>query len=689
MNPGYKLNLLATVVLSTFGLCSPASAQNHDVVSFKAANLRPLLESKSVSVSVDDVIANVVRIFPRAGFAAQMVGGEIQGSNQSATAGFVTLARLDAAPREGQWTRIPLKNPQAYRFLRYFGPAGSYSTVAEIEFLSGGKKIDGQAYGTFGSRDQSGNDYSKAFDGNTKTYFDAAAPSAQYLGIEVKSRVPRKVPDAPVMPGNGLRHYHIGNSLTDGMDQYTRELALAAGYTDDWADRQTIPGAPLWINYQSDGGFGTNHKIAFEKFAPISELVMQTFISNSDSEDPEYSLKFYNDARVNSPDIRPWIYGQWDATGSDEPDRGSPFWEERNRALMRIYMAHALNFNAGSKGRKTEVIPGGLGLLNLKQAIETGKVPGQTNFYKAIFSDGLHLTESGRQFISMVIFSSLYNRSPVGLPVVKIPGAKAPEITPEQNKIYQQIAWDTVRSFRKDSGASLASTVPGEIDALSFIRGEVPVRHSRLGQLEQGRSFQYVLNALSAGKYDFKVSARTDKSDGTLEVSVNHQAVGSVAINPNKDQPAADSTILSISLNAGLNTLRLQAPAKSPYQLNSIKVTAAGQSLKNTLPMFDLSVWDEELKPGQTRFVRDFRVSDAETPADKLQISASSDNPALVPDADIIIESGEFKGDWGNVYNRRLTVTPIAGQKGEAWIVLTVKDADGAERQQRFRLRVM
>jgi hypothetical protein len=30
-----------------------------------------------------------------------MVGGEIQGSNESATAGFVTLAKIDKAPPKG------------------------------------------------------------------------------------------------------------------------------------------------------------------------------------------------------------------------------------------------------------------------------------------------------------------------------------------------------------------------------------------------------------------------------------------------------------------------------------------------------------------------------------------------------------------------------------------------------------
>ena len=634
-------------------------------------------------------VCDAVRVFPRAGFASRLLGGEIQGSNESATGGFVTLARVTEAPREGQWTRIPLKNAKRYRFLRYFGPAGSYANIAEIEFLSGDRKIDGRSYGTFGSRDNTGNDFHKALDGNTKTFFDAAAPNAQYLGIEIKSGATSGTPAArPVVAGRGLRHYHIGNSLTDGMGDYTRELALAAGYKDDWADRQTIPGSPLYINYKAASGFGTPYPEAFVKFAPISDLVLQTFISNGDSEDPEFSLKFYDDARVKSPDIRPWIYGQWDATGSGSKDSGSPSWEARNRALMRIYLAHSLNFNAATKGRKSEVIPGGLALINLKKAIEAGKIPGLTNFFSTNFSDDLHLTEAGRQFIGMVIFSSLYNRSPVGLPIVKI-NDNAPAITPAQNKAYQQIAWDTVQRFRRDGGASLAAAVPGEIDALSYIRGDVPVRHSRLGNIDADRSFLYLLDAPRAGKYAFKVSATAGgTTEQKLNVFVNHRAAGSVTIRPGKDRLPSDSTAAAIDLKAGLNLLRLHVPVGRSYDLNSIKITSGNRPLKNTLPLFDLSAWDEEVKAGETSFVRLFRVHDAETPAARLMVSGTSDSTTLVPDDDIKIESGEFKGQWGEAYNRRLTVTPAAGRKGDAWITLTLSDAVGAKRHQTFRLKV-
>ncbi len=683
--------IAATVAVNFCAACEtlsdPASTTTPKSSSNAADATKAADAANADAAKMAKSIVNRVRLYPRAGFASRMVGGQIQGSNESATGGFVTLATLKKAPKEGVWTQILLKNTKRYRFVRYFAPSNSFANVAELQFFNGQTRIEGTPYGTFGSRENSGNVFNKAFDGDVKSFFDAAAPNSQYLGIEIKSGETSSTPDAPVVIGNGLRSFHVGNSLTDGMGEYVLQLALAAGYKDAWMDRQTIPGAPLWMNYQSDGGFGTSYKIAFEKFAPITDLVMQTFIANGDSEDSEFSLKFYEAARVKSPNIRPWIYGQWDVTGTGGNTGGSSSWEERNRALMRIYMVHALNYNAGTKGRKTAVIPGGLGLMNLKKAFDAKKVPGNPNFFLFNYNDDLHLTEAGRQFIGMVIYSTLYDKSPVGLPIVKI-GDNAPKLTDAQNKIYQQVAWDTVQSFKKDRGASLAFAVPGEVDALSFIRSEFPIRHSRLGNIGENTSFLHLLNAPKAGKYDFKVSAITDNADMKLDVFVNNQAAGSVTLNQNKDKPVADSTSMPIELKAGLNLLRILVPVNRKYDLNSIKISEVGKPLTNTMPMFDFSVWDEEVKTGEKSFVREFRVNDLETPAAQLKLTASSSNTALVPNAGIKLESGEFKDQWGGVYGRRITVTPVSGQKGEALITVTATDTAGAKRQQSFKLRV-
>jgi len=61
-----------------------------------------------------------------------------------------------------------------------------------------------------------------------------------------------------------------------------------------------------------------------------------------------------------------------------------------------------------------------------------------------------------------------------------------------------------------------------------------------------------------------------------------------------------------------------------------------------------------------------FTVSDAETPANSLQVSASSSNQALVPDSNIVL--------GGSDENRSITITPLADQNGATTITVTVSD---------------
>jgi hypothetical protein len=190
-------------------------------------------------------VANRARLFPRAGFASRLVGGKFQGSNENATSGFVDLATIRKNPAEGKWLEVTFSNKTAYRCLRFFAPQESWANVAELEFYNGKIKVAGTPYGTFGSRDNNGNTFEKVFDGNTITFFDAAAPNSQYVGIEVAGFASTTSTSVGAMPvaadGNARRHYHIGNSLTDTIGEYMQAIAKSAGYVDDFFDRQTIP----------------------------------------------------------------------------------------------------------------------------------------------------------------------------------------------------------------------------------------------------------------------------------------------------------------------------------------------------------------------------------------------------------------------------------------------------------------
>jgi hypothetical protein len=125
-----------------------------------------------------------VRFYPRAGQASRMVGGIFMGSNMSPTNGFTNFATISAAPPAGQWTDLPLPNTTSYRYVKYYGPMGSYGDVAEIQFSSGGTQVTGSPFGT-PSADEMTHTAQSAFDGDVTTYYEGGVPNDQYVGIDL------------------------------------------------------------------------------------------------------------------------------------------------------------------------------------------------------------------------------------------------------------------------------------------------------------------------------------------------------------------------------------------------------------------------------------------------------------------------------------------------------------------------
>ncbi|MDW8308731.1 MAG: hypothetical protein RMK20_05085, partial [Verrucomicrobiales bacterium] len=77
-----------------------------------------------------------------------------------------------------------------------------------------------------------------------------------------------------------------------------------------------------------------------------------------------------------------------------------------------------------------------------------------------------------------------------------------------------------------------------------------------------------------------------------------------------------------------------------------------------------------------------FIISDVETPADSLVLSAISDNPTLVPNNPANLSFG------GSGENRTLTVTPAINQQGTANIQVIVTDGDNLSATNTFTLTV-
>jgi hypothetical protein len=77
-----------------------------------------------------------------------------------------------------------------------------------------------------------------------------------------------------------------------------------------------------------------------------------------------------------------------------------------------------------------------------------------------------------------------------------------------------------------------------------------------------------------------------------------------------------------------------------------------------------------------------FLISDVETPAGSLTVSATSDNPTLVPNVPANLTFG------GSGENRTLTVTPAAGQQGTANIEVVVTDGNNETAANSFTITV-
>ena len=486
-----------------------------------------------------------VRLFPRDGAAPAIVGAQVVGSNLGETVGFVELAKVAAAPAPGQWAELKLDSKAAYRFVKFVGPPGSHANLAELEFYAGDVKLAGKPFGIAGSRAK-GCDFTRVFDGDIATFFDALLADGAYVGLDLgtpantapapalapapgKYPAPQRVTLATTAPSaagltiryttdgstpaadngttyagpiaidkgvtsiravaladgkfaspvaggayivgdvpapKGLRTYHVGNSLTDTIDGWLKPVADSAGYEHKF-HRFTIPGAPTdWLWDHPGSGFGdSKYAEAFTHLAPIDHLSIQPFAGHGRSVENEadHANRFYRLAREASPNVQLWLYVQWPsrevtdrwakAQGKDIAHlnlKPAATWEEAI-ANHTAYTEAVRDHLAKTYGTPALIVPGGAALVTLKKAVEAGQVPGQNDFFIDHFSKGpqgpgtdFHLTPKGRYLVALVFYACIYRESPEGK--VKLP-EKVTTLTPEQDKIYQRIAWETVKSY--------------------------------------------------------------------------------------------------------------------------------------------------------------------------------------------------------------------------------------------------
>ena len=134
-------------------------------------------------------------------FVDRMIGGIIEGSNRADFINADTLYLINKAPKRLMTTVYP-KNSEPYRYIRYKGPTGSYSNIAELALYDNKEDLaalNGKIIGTPGCWDGDGShEYTNVFDGDPYTSFNYKYADGGWTGLDLKiPYVIRKIVYAP------------------------------------------------------------------------------------------------------------------------------------------------------------------------------------------------------------------------------------------------------------------------------------------------------------------------------------------------------------------------------------------------------------------------------------------------------------------------------------------------------------
>jgi hypothetical protein len=262
-------------------------------------------------------------------------------------------------------------------------------------------------------------------------------------------------------PDGPLNVFHLGHSLV-GRDMPAMLAQLAPAGHDHAS--QLGWGAPLRSHWYPDvavNGFESEND--HPKFLPARDavtsgafgaLVMTEMVELTDAiryhDSPEYLANWAQLARAARPDVRLYLYETWHNT--DDPAG----WLARIDADFNALWLDRLALPAAAQaGAPIHVIPGGQALAAFVRAVEARGGVGNIADRDAMMArtpegavDTIHLSDLGAYLIALTHFATLYQRSPVGLPLELLRSDGTPADAPDAQAgaLMQQTVWDVVRA---------------------------------------------------------------------------------------------------------------------------------------------------------------------------------------------------------------------------------------------------
>lgn len=247
---------------------------------------------------------------------------------------------------------------------------------------------------------------------------------------------------------DGLSVFYMGHSLVSPTLPTMMQDLLHAP-----VEYQVINGAPLQWQWEhsaeAQGQDGRRwlpeHRL--DALVLTERVPIASTIEYHDS--GTYALDWVELARKTSPDLQSYLYQTWDDI--DDAGTGSAqAWRDRILTDLPLWQGIVDHVNAGlpAEAKPMQLIPAGLGMVSLYDAIAQDRVPGASTI-RDFFRDNVHPTDAGFYYVAMIHYVMLTGESPVGLPR-QLDGewGPYPAVPADQAKALQELAQQVVTDFR-------------------------------------------------------------------------------------------------------------------------------------------------------------------------------------------------------------------------------------------------
>lgn len=290
-----------------------------------------------------------------------------------------------------------------------------------------------------------------------------------------------------ILSGQATRTFYIGHSLSDQIPDMVQSLSNDHSDVDFSWVYQSIPGAPLrwqWDRKSANdytpippnyyGFYDASHGLPAGDFdvLVLTEAVPRYW--NIIDETYAYADSFYTYATSFNPSIKVYLYEDWHCLLSGTPtgchyDINSNDWRQRLTDDLPMWESVVDTLNA--RFNPTDpvcLIPAGQGLAALYDSIQAGVIPDITDI-EDLFTDDIHLNDTGKYFVACIHFATIHETSPVGLTnqTQYWWGGDFDPPSPALALKFQEMAWETVLRYPKTC-VNAPSAVDAQLDSVSI-----------------------------------------------------------------------------------------------------------------------------------------------------------------------------------------------------------------------------